>query len=134
MPEQVSPLHEQSLNLYRDNFSACTLGELFRAKATVLLQNKVESLFEIAAGFSECFSLRVHTGDLFHPGDIPAAFLLDYGCEFSCHAINSSMLTTLPCEVLALLRFPDRHLSRGDKPPPALPFLHHLKSAALDDR
>jgi len=52
---------------------------------TIWLQNKLESFFQISARFRQRFTLRVNAWNFFDPSEVPAAFLFDYGGEFSCH-------------------------------------------------
>ncbi len=82
MPEEVSPLHASVLDLYRDHFPPGVSGEVFFGQATVFLKDKVKSFLQVSAGLGKRLALRVDPGNLFHPGNVPAAFLFDDGCEF----------------------------------------------------
>ena len=82
MLEQIPPFHLVS-EFDRNYFAACAYGGL-REKA-VFFQNELQRFFQISACFRQRLTLGVDPRNLFHPGDIPGAFLLDYGREFSDH-------------------------------------------------
>ena len=80
--QQIPPFHLR-LQFDGNYFAARGCGSL--REKPIFFQNEVEGFFQIPARFRQRLTLGVDPWNLFHPGNIPWAFLLNYGGEFSGH-------------------------------------------------
>lgn len=63
---------------------------LARSQVPIGPKDEAKGVFEVAAGFGERAALRVHTGDFFDVGDVPATALFDHGGERPRHSFSFS--------------------------------------------
>jgi len=73
-----------------NNFSARGVGGVFRREATIFFQDQMDGILKIPSSLGQRSALGVYTRNFFHPGNVPTALLLDYGCELPGHTANVS--------------------------------------------